>query len=180
MTSDADRRQLLSLARAAIVAHVTGAPLPELQDDQVLTRLGGAFVSIHSHGSLLGCIGHIEANEPLGAIIVGCAVAACSADPRFPAVDGSELPLLDVELSLLGALESISDPADIEVGRHGLLVEKGRSRGLLLPQVATERRWDRETFLIETCRKAGLPGGGWKQGAAIWRFEAEVFGEGTT
>ena len=66
------------------------------------------------------------------------------------------------------------------MGRHGLLVERDRLRGLLLPQVATEWGWDRETFLAQTCHKAGLPQDAWRHGAKIWRFEAEVFGEGVT
>ena len=88
-----------------------------------------------------------------------------------------ELAGLEIEVSLLGPLEPIASPDDIEVGRHGLLVERDWQRGLLLPQVATEWRWDRETFLAQTCHKAGLPRDAWKQGARVWRFEAEVFGD---
>jgi uncharacterized protein (TIGR00296 family) len=69
----------------------------------------------------------------------------------------------------------VAGPAEIEVGRHGLVVEMGRQRGLLLPQVATEWHWDAETFLSQTCRKAGLPADGWQHGAKIWKFDAEVF-----
>jgi AmmeMemoRadiSam system protein A len=105
-------------------------------------------------------------------------VAACSADPRFPAVTAGELPDLDLELSLLGRLEPVSSADEIEVGRHGLVVEVGQRRGLLLPQVATEWGWDRETFLAHTCEKAGLPKEAWKRDAKLWRFEAEVFHEG--
>ena len=107
----------------------------------------------------------------------GSAVAACSTDPRFPPVGAAELPAIDIEISLLGPLEPIGGPADIEIGRHGLVVEKGGSRGLLLPQVATEWRWDAEAFLSQTCHKAGLPKDAWKHGAKMWRFEAEVFAE---
>jgi hypothetical protein len=92
-------------------------------------------------------------------------------------VSAVELAGLEIEVSLLGLLEPVASPDDIEVGRHGLLVERDRQRGLLLPQVATEWRWDRETFLAQTCHKAGLPRDAWKQGAKVWRFEAEVFGE---
>ena len=80
-------------------------------------------------------------------------------------------------MSLLGPLEPLAVPEDIEVGRHGLVVEQGWQRGLLLPQVASERQWDREMFLAQTCHKAGLPRDAWKRGAKVWRFEAEVFGE---
>ena len=100
-------------------------------------------------------------------------------DPRFRPIAADELPGIDVELSLLGPLEPITGPGDIEIGRHGLLVSGDGRRGLLLPQVATEWKWDAFTFLTQTCRKAGLPADAWKHGAAAWRFEAEVFGEAT-
>jgi len=177
MTSEADRALLLQLARDAIAAHVGAAPPPAPSLADVCARLGGAFVSLHNRGDLRGCIGHIEANEPLARVVSRCAVAACSTDPRFPPVTASELPHLDIELSLLGPLEAITGPADIAVGRHGLVVEIGWRRGLLLPQVATEWQWDAETFLAHTCRKAGLPNDAWRKGAKMWRFEAEVFGE---
>ena len=177
MTSEADRRSLLTLARAAIVAHVTRGAPPAVPECPGAREHGGAFVSIHKDGDLRGCIGHIEADTTRGFVIARCAVQACSSDPRFPPVDAVELAHLDLELSLLGPLEPVSDPAQIEVGRHGLVIEQGWYRGLLLPQVATEWGWDREMFLAQTCRKAGLPADAWKNGAQVWRFEAEVFGE---
>jgi AmmeMemoRadiSam system protein A len=179
MTSDADRALLLRMARDAVAAHVN----PQFQSaigilqSAILVRPGGAFVTLHTRGDLRGCIGHIEATEPLGRVVVRCAVAACSSDPRFPPVAAGELDAIDVEISLLGPLERIDGPQEIVVGRDGLVVERGRQRGLLLPQVATEWGWDAETFLAHTCLKAGLPRGAWKQGASLWRFEAEVFGE---
>jgi len=177
MTTEEDRRRLLTLARDAITAHVTGTPPPEVDLTGVLARYGGAFVTIHKRGDLRGCIGHIDASEPLGLVIPRCSVAACASDPRFPSVAASELAEIDLELSLLGPLEAITGPDQIEIGRHGLLVERDWHRGLLLPQVATEWQWDARTFLAHTCRKAGLPPDAWQQGAAIWRFGAEVFGE---
>jgi AmmeMemoRadiSam system protein A len=177
MTSDVDRQLLLRIARDAIVAHVSVAQTSVVARSEVLERPGGAFVTIHRHGELRGCIGHVEANEPLGRVIPRCAVAACSSDPRFPPVKALELPQLAVELSLLGPLEPLLAPEGFEVGRHGLVVERHWHRGLLLPQVATEWRWDRVTFLAETCHKAGLPRDAWRHGAQVWRFEAEVFGE---
>jgi uncharacterized protein len=177
MTSPEDRALLLRIAREAIAAHVANAPAAVHNLDGVLGRPGGAFVSIHNHGDLRGCIGHIEPTEPLGRVVASCAVAACSTDPRFPAVSPAELADIDVELSLLGPLEAIDGPADIEIGRHGLVVEQGWNRGLLLPQVASEWKWDAETFLAHTCHKAGLPRDAWKRGAKLWRFHAEVFGD---
>jgi AmmeMemoRadiSam system protein A len=180
MTSEADRLLLLQIARDAIAAHVgvTSAHGPGAPgSSDVLARPGGAFVSLHNQGDLRGCIGHIEATEPIGAVVPRCAVAACSSDPRFPHVTAPELEQIDIEISLLGPLEPIAGPQAIEVGRHGLVVEMGSRRGLLLPQVATEWKWDAETFLAQTCHKAGLARDAWKQGAKLWRFEAEVFGE---
>jgi AmmeMemoRadiSam system protein A len=180
MTSEADRQRLLQIARDAIVSHVEGASVAARAapaESAALQRAAGAFVTIHHHGELRGCIGHLEANQPLPAVVRQCAVAACSADPRFPPVNAGELSGLDIEVSLLGPLEPLRLPEEIEVGRDGLLIEQGWQRGLLLPQVASERRWDREMFLAQTCHKAGLPRDAWKRGAKIWRFEAEVFGE---
>jgi AmmeMemoRadiSam system protein A len=172
-----DRQLLLRLARDAIVAHVTGGSGPTPDVCACAREMGAAFVSLHRRGELRGCIGHVEADEPLGRIVVRGAVAAASADPRFPPVAADELPDLEIELSILGALEPVNSPDDINIGHHGLVVEQGRQRGLLLPQVATEWGWDRATFLAQTCHKAGLPRDAWKHGATVWRFEAEVFGE---
>ena len=178
MTSASDRELLLRIARDAVVAHVGGTPLGEIEPVALAERRGGAFVTLHHRGGeLRGCIGHVEADQPLAAVVARCAVAACSADPRFPAVCLAELGDLVIELSLLGPLEPITGAAEIEIGRHGLVIEKGWRRGLLLPQVATEWKWDCQQFLAQTCRKAGLPHDAWQHGARLWRFEAEVFGE---
>jgi uncharacterized protein len=179
VTSEADRRLLLSVARRALTAYVTGALAPEAESNDVLLRPAGVFVTLHCQGELRGCIGHVEASEPLGRVVARCAVAAGTSDLRFPAVTPADLAHIDIELSILGPLESISTLEHIEIGRHGLLVELGSRRGLLLPQVATEWQWNRETFVAQTCRKAGLPPDAWKTGARIWRFDAEVFGEDT-
>ena len=177
MTSPEERALLLLVAREAIAAHV-GATAPAARAfTGVLGRCLGAFVTIHNHGDLRGCIGHIESDEPLGRVIPRCAVAASTSDPRFPAVSSSELADIDIEISLLGALEPIETAAEVEVGRHGLVVEQGWNRGLLLPQVATEWKWDAAAFLEHTCHKAGLPRDAWTRGARLWRFDAEVFGE---
>ncbi len=187
MTGATDRRLLLQLARDAIVAHVTAprastiesAIASAIRDSQsaILARPGGAFVTLHKRGELRGCIGHIEPTEPLGQVVPRCAVAACRSDPRFPPVAVDELDAIDIEISLLGPLAPIAGPPDLVVGRDGLVVERGRQRGLLLPQVATEWGWDAESFLAHSCQKAGLPPDAWRKGANLWRFEAEVFAE---
>jgi AmmeMemoRadiSam system protein A len=184
VTSEHDRQLLLRLAREAIAAHVNRQSQSQTQfavsnlQSAILAQPAGAFVTLHKGGNLRGCIGHIEPTEPLGVVVPRCAVAACSSDPRFPPIMPDELEAIDVEISLLGPLEPIHGPQDIGAGRHGLVVERGWQRGLLLPQVATEWHWDAETFLGHTCQKAGLPRDAWQKGATVWRFEAEVFGEG--
>src|ERR1043165_3317935 len=102
MTSEDDRRLLLTLARESIAAHVGGRPAPAPAMTGVMARRGGAFVTIHNHGELRGCIGHVEADDVLGHVIPRMALAACSSDPPFPSVTERELPQLDLEISLLG------------------------------------------------------------------------------
>ena len=179
MTPESERRALLRLARDSIAAHLEHRTAPPAETP-VAGRPGAAFVSIHNHGDLRGCIGHIEPTEPVGAVIARCAVAAATEDPRFPRVTTSELSEIDIELSLLGPLQPVLSLDEIEVGRHGLVVEMGWHRGLLLPQVATEWGWDRAMFVTQTCLKAGLPTDAWQRGAKLYRFEAEVFGERDT
>ena len=184
MTSPADRELLLRLARHAIATHVGAGTQAASASSEVLARKAGVFVSLHrsakasaERGDLRGCIGHIAADLRLDQVVPQCAVASCSQDPRFKPLDCAELGEIEIELSLLGPLEAIAGPDDIEIGRHGLLVEHDRRRGLLLPQVATEWKWDAATFLVQTCRKAGLPADAWKRADHLWRFEAEVFSD---
>jgi AmmeMemoRadiSam system protein A len=177
MLDDHRRAALLKVARDALTAHVTGASRPSPPASGDLARPAGAFVTLHNHGELRGCIGHIEADQPLGDVIAHCAIAAATSDPRFPAVTSAELPHLVIELSILGPLEPIQSLDHIEIGRDGLVVELGWHRGLLLPQVATEWNWDRLAFVEQTCHKAGLRRDAWKHGAKLWKFRAEVFGE---
>ena len=186
-TGEDGRARLLQIARRAIGAHVSrqsavggrqSAGQPEdVETDALADRRAGVFVTIYHAGELRGCIGHIEADQALQVSVARCAVAACSEDPRFPAVSASELLQIKLEISVLGPIERVAGPADVEIGRHGLLIEMGRHRGLLLPQVATEREWDAAMFLSQTCRKAGLAPDSWRHGAEVWRFEADVFGD---
>ena len=122
----------------------------------------GAFVSLHKNGHLRGCIGRIEADQPLSMTVHEMACAAAFDDPRFPSLTEEELSGLDIEISVLSPLRQIQDEKEIEVGIHGLYIVNGFYRGLLLPQVAVEHKWDRETFLEATCHKAGLPSSAWK------------------
>jgi AmmeMemoRadiSam system protein A len=177
LSSDA-RQRLLDLARRSIAAHLAGAPAPAGDDGDPFPPQG-AFVSLKTRtkGHLRGCIGHIESDRALAETVRRVAVAAATEDPRFPAVTPEELDTLRLEISVLSPLAPIL-PEDVEVGRHGLLLRcRGRS-GLLLPQVAVAQRWDRETFLDQTCRKAGLPPGTWRDPQCeLLGFTAIVFGE---
>ena len=175
--SSEDRRRLLQEARRAVSDALAGRPAVPAEPEGVLGLRAGVFVSIHSHGELRGCIGHLDADQPLAAVVARSAVAAATEDPRFASVTRAELDDCQIEISVLGPIEPVEDVDDIVVGRHGLIVEESWHRGLLLPQVAREQRWDRDTFLARTCAKAGLPGDAWKRGAKILKFEAEVFGD---
>ncbi|HEY7790917.1 MAG TPA: AmmeMemoRadiSam system protein A [Vicinamibacterales bacterium] len=176
--SPAERALLLRVAREAIAANLAIGASACVTDAEGLLRdrQAGAFVTIRCGGELRGCIGDLDGG-PILEVVRHCAVAAASSDPRFSRVTAAEWPAVDLEISVLGALEPVDEVTTIEIGRHGLIVEHGRRRGLLLPQVATEWGWDRETFLAHTCRKAGLPPDAWRKGAQVFRFEADVFAD---
>jgi AmmeMemoRadiSam system protein A len=174
--TEVERQAVLRLARQAIRMRLTGSS--EARDDsQVPAVRAGAFVTLELHHELRGCIGYPPSDRWLADVIRRSAVSAAVEDPRFPPLTAADLPRVSIEVSVLGPLIPVWDVKDIEVGRDGLIVEQAFSKGLLLPQVASERNWDRETFLSHTCLKAGLPRDGWRTGAKIWRFEAEVFSE---
>jgi AmmeMemoRadiSam system protein A len=169
---------LLDLARQALEARVERRPPPPLQRGGALDWECGAFVTIHRRGELRGCLGRIEVDAPLAETIAHLAAVVSDSDPRFPSVSAHELPDIDLEISVLTPEREIQSIDEIEIGRHGLVVEQGRRRGLLLPQVASEHGWDRETFLGHACLKASLPRDAWRHGARLFVFEAQVFGEG--
>ena len=173
-----ERRTLLELARQAILESVCKDRIPEtLAAHGALAEPRGAFVSLHVSGELRGCIGQVSPKESLAETVVQCAILAAQKDPRFPSIRPDEVPQLDIEISLLSEPVPVN-PEEIEVGRHGLLVATSGRRGLLLPQVATERSWDRWRFLEETCRKADLPLDAWKDPAVqVHAFTAEVFSD---
>jgi hypothetical protein len=140
----------------------------------------GAFVTLETADQLRGCIGRPIPDQPAVEAIRAAAVGAATDDPRFQPVEGSELDSLTVEVSVLTPpveLDAV-DPAGLRIGRDGLLVSRGGQRGLLLPQVPVEQSWDAETFLEETCRKAGLPRDCWQfDEIRVQRFGAQVFAE---
>jgi AmmeMemoRadiSam system protein A len=172
-----EQRVLLDLARRAISARLEGRPVEAPPAAGALALRTGAFVTIRHNDRLRGCIGWVERDDPLVEVVARCAGDAATRDPRFPPLPLDELSEVVLEISVLGPVEPIIDPAEVEVGRHGLVVEHGAHRGLLLPQVPTEWGWDRETFLAQTCAKAGLPTDAWQTGARLFTFEAYVFAE---
>jgi AmmeMemoRadiSam system protein A len=175
----AQKTYLLSLARRAVEADVreerTIAPDTT---DPVLLEKRGAFVTLRYGGDLRGCIGFPLPLLPLAEAVAEMAVAAATEDHRFAQVEASELDTIEIEISVLTIPKPIADVHEIAVGRHGIIVSKGPRKGLLLPQVPIEYGWDLETYLRHGCLKAGLPENGWKKGAKIEVFEAEVFSEG--
>jgi AmmeMemoRadiSam system protein B/AmmeMemoRadiSam system protein A len=172
-----EKKALLDLARKTIEAKCRGdrAPEPEAQSP-TFNEPRGAFVTLHKQGRLRGCIGQIQARQPLVRTVAEMAVAAAFEDPRFPPLRREELKDIDIEISVLTPLRRITHVGEIQVGTHGIYLRRGGYSGLLLPQVATEWGWDRNTFLEHTCEKAHLPKEAWKdKETEIYTFSADVF-----
>jgi AmmeMemoRadiSam system protein A len=178
--SEATRRDLLALARRALEAHFSGDPPPRLGSDraEAFGQPRALFVTLRRRGDLRGCIGTLAPEGDLSRMVPKFALRAAFGDPRFPPLSPEELKECDIEISVLTPPAPLEDPEALEIGRDGLILEAGGRSGLLLPQVATEWGFDRETFLAEVSRKAGLPAQAWRDpGAQLWVFQAEVFGE---
>lgn len=172
-----EKKTLHHIARTVVENKARGKAVPEFKiESSILKENRGAFVTIHRRGQLRGCIGYIEGHGPLHKTIEDMAEAAAFRDPRFSPVRESELPELEFEISVLTPLKKIKDVNEIQVGKHGIYLKKGWYSGLLLPQVATEYGWDRQTFLEHTCQKAGLPSTAWKEKETeIYIFSADIF-----
>ncbi len=177
MLKDEEREFLLRVARETVDAWVRENRKPSFEPPPgVLREPRGAFVTLRKDGMLRGCIGLIEPIQPLWEAVRDMAASAATRDPRFPPLQTEEIPGLDIEISVLSPLHLLEDPEDVDVGVHGILIREGAYSGLLLPQVAVEHGWDRETYLDQTCLKAGLPPGSWKKpGVEVRVFTAEVF-----
>ena len=178
MLNQEQRRTLLRVAREAVEAAARGQSYRPEVDDPQLRQPGAAFVTLKKHDELRGCIGTIEAREPLVLNVAHMARAAALEDYRFPQVQPAEVRDLNIQISVMTPPQPVADVSEIEVGVHGLIIEQGGNKGLLLPQVPAEWGWDREEFLDHTCMKAGLPRGSWRGGdCKLYSFAAEVFGE---
>lgn len=173
------RDYLLGRARRAIARELGfDAPEPLRPDARILDEARGVFVTLKRKGRLRGCIGTVEPQSPLVETVANMAKAAAVGDPRFSPITGEDLDGLAIEISVLSPLRRIDDVGDIIVGTHGLVVERGAVRGLLLPQVAVEHKWGRQAFLENTCEKALLPPDAWQHAdVSVFTFTASVFAE---
>jgi AmmeMemoRadiSam system protein A len=178
LTAEQKKKLLLS-ARLAIEEKLFGkisTPYPSLAD-KVFDLAAGIFVTLTIDGELRGCIGYVEGVKPIREAVKEMACEAAFHDPRFRPLRKDEFSRIMLEISILTPLEEVKDLKSIEVGRHGLVMQRGFHRGLLLPQVAVEYGWGREEFLNQTCRKAGMEPYCWENGAKVFCFEAFVFNE---
>ncbi|MHB9097381.1 MAG: AmmeMemoRadiSam system protein B [Syntrophales bacterium] len=174
-----DKRALLALVRETISRYLTTQmiPLPRGFSPAALEERG-VFVTLKKHGNLRGCIGRMIPDRPLATLVGMMAIQAAFEDPRFRPVTLEEVPKLEIEISVLTPMKQVSGPAEIEVGRDGVLFQKGRSSAVFLPQVAPEQGWGRDEMLCNLCQKAGLQADAWREsGACFSTFQAEVFGE---
>ena len=171
-----ERSLLLALAHDSIQSALQNREIPLDPPTPHLEEPRGVFTTLYRRGHLRGCVGYVFPVTSVYRTVAETARAAAFEDTRFHPVTREEAPELEVHLSILSPLRPIA-PAQVEVGRHGLLVSMGARRGLLLPQVPVEYGWDRTTFLEQTCRKAALPTDAWKKGATLEAFTAEIFGD---
>lgn len=176
--TEKEKNVLIDILKKTIQCKLDGEIAHEFQvESETLQEKRGAFVTLKKDGRLRGCIGYIEAKKPLYRTVEEMAIASAFNDPRFAPLKRDELKHLTLEISVLSPLKIIKDIEEIKVGVHGLYIVKDYRSGLLLPQVAIEHKWDRLTFLEETCYKAGLSPNAWKdQDTKIYIFSADVFG----
>lgn len=177
--TDKEKTYLLDLARRVITAKTEGNDFSaDTFFSDNLKKKYGVFVTLHKHGQLRGCIGYVEGIKRLKDAVIEMSVSAAFEDPRFPQVRNNELDDINIEISVLSPLETISDIDRITIGEHGLVIKNGLNRGLLLPQVAVEYQWNKEEFLEHACQKAGLSKNSWREPTTVIQlFSAEVFSE---
>ena len=178
LLSSDDWLALVEIARRSISSVLLEKKIPDFPPfPAALSEARGAFVSLYCQGKLRGCVGRVEDPGPLADVVARVAISAAMHDPRFPPIRADEVAALQIEISVLSIPERIA-PETVIAGQHGLLVMRGTCRGLLLPQVASERKWTSQRLLEETCVKAGLPRDAWQDPATeIYAFTAEVYSE---
>jgi AmmeMemoRadiSam system protein A len=181
--TDSDRRALLKLARGTIAAALAGRPPAKPEDagaaaTPAMRQVMGGFVTLTIAGDLRGCIGEIFPRRPLVEVVREHAINAAFEDPRFPPLTAAELPQIRIEISALTPPEPVASWEEIEIGRHGMVLQLGSRSAVFLPQVAPEQGWDRETTLTHLALKAGLRPDAWRDPRARFTvFEAVVFHE---
>jgi AmmeMemoRadiSam system protein B/AmmeMemoRadiSam system protein A len=180
MLNDAQKKRLLQIARESIRTFVTkGERIAFKEADPALNREFGAFVTLHKDGQLRGCIGSMVGQGPLCRTIADMAIEAATGDPRFRRLSSAEIDKVDIEISVLSPLKRVKSYEEIRIPGDGVLVRKGFSSGIYLPQVATETGWNRDQFLTSLCAsKAGIDPQAWRDPSTeMYVFTAEVFGE---
>lgn len=177
MLSERNKDRLLDIAESAVVNHIEGYSLPDIypEPDDELKAKRGAFVSVYIGKELRGCIGTFSESKALYANVKNMAVSAAFSDKRFRPIKKEEMPELRIEISVLTPRKRIYDPDEVEIGKHGIFMVSGMSKGTLLPQVAVKNKWNSLEFL-EYCAKykTGLHKSGWKD-AELYTYEAIVF-----
>jgi len=175
-----DKKELLKIARTTIEDYINTKHIPDIDKNTLSKDLlvkSGAFVTLNKNHNLRGCIGRFTADEPLYQVVQQMAIAAATQDYRFQVVRPSELPLIDIEISVLTPMKKISSIDEIKLGRDGIYMVKGNQSGTFLPQVATETGWSLKEFLGHCAQdKAGIGRDGWKN-ADIYTYQAIVFSE---
>lgn len=179
MVTDTAAPILMSIARDAINNKLKNQTyVPQPREEQCLNQRAGCFVTLKHGDKLRGCIGNFQSRRPLFQEVALMAVAAATEDPRFEPLTQEELDQINIEITVLSPLEKVEGPEDIIIGRHGIYLEHGYHRGVLLPQVATEHNWDALTFLRQTCNKAGLSADMWHSAETdIYRFSGQILTE---
>jgi AmmeMemoRadiSam system protein A len=179
-----ERAMLLEVARRALDIATRAYPAAALDrllaggsEDAAGNRRAAAFVTLFAAGRLRGCVGTFDASRPLPIAVADAALSAALEDPRFPPLREGELADVEIEISVLGPFADVRDPALLELGVDGVVVERDGRRALLLPEVAAEQGWDRPTLLRALCQKAGLPSGAWQDAATrLIAFRTVRFG----
>jgi len=186
MLSMEQGKRLIKLARDSILSRFSRREFSADRDTKKeFGERRGAFVTLNKHGQLRGCIGFSDAVYPLHEAVVNAAKSAAFSDPRFPPVDKDEFNEVTIEVSVLTLprLIEVRNPEElvkkIEIGKDGLIAVGTFNQGLLLPQVASEYKWDAKTFLSQTCVKAGMPSDSWRDfdNCRVYKFQSQVFSE---
>ena len=174
--SDEEKQMLKDIALQSIKDSLDGKPVSQFSPSTShLSARCGAFVSLHKHGQLRGCIGHFGEDTPLHEIVAEMARAAAFEDPRFMPVRREELADIEIEISVLTPMRRISSIDEFQLHKHGIYIRKGRRSGTFLPQVADQVNWTKEEFLGHCSQdKAGLGWNGWRD-AELYVYEAIVF-----